>query len=103
MQKYENMNWLQNIKRSLITRLAALLTDGRTDGLTEQPLGEILDSRPMSTYTEIFIQIGKLVRKISTDKLFAETDLYTYVKLKRSFLGVSVLVESGNVLTEAQF
>jgi len=50
-------------------------------------------------YTELFIQIGRLVRKISIDKLFLtdrQTD--TNVKLKTSFLDDSVLVESGNVL-----
>jgi len=33
-------------------------------------LAEVLDSTPIATYTEIFIQIGQLFRKISTDKLF---------------------------------
>ena len=33
-------------------------------------LGEVLDSTPIATYTAIFIQIGQLFRKISTDKLF---------------------------------
>ena len=68
-------------------------------------LGEVLDSTPIATYTVIFIQIGQLFRKISTDKLFRthtqtdrQTDRHTHVKLKTSFLGVSVLVESGNVL-----
>jgi len=62
-------------------------------------LGEVLDSTPMATYTVILIQIGQLFRKISTDKLFRTTDRHTHVKLKTSFLGVSVLVESGNVLS----
>ena len=67
-------------------------------------LGEILDSTPIATYTVIFIEIGVLLRKISTDKLFRtdrQTDrhTHTHVKLKTSFLGVSVLVESGNVLS----
>jgi len=64
-------------------------------------LGEVLDSTPIATYTVIFIQIGQPFRKISTDKLFRtdrQTDRHTHVKLKTSFLGVSVLVESGNVL-----
>ena len=59
-------------------------------------------------YTVIFIQIGQVFRKISTDKLFrthrqtdrqTETHRHTHVKLKTRFLGVSVLVESGNVLS----
>ena len=33
-------------------------------------LGEVPDSTPIATYTVIFIQIGQLFRKISTDKLF---------------------------------
>ena len=33
-------------------------------------LGEVFDSTPIATYTKIFIQIGQLIRKISTDKLF---------------------------------
>ena len=76
-------------------------------------LGEVFDSRPIATYNEIFIQIGQLVRKIFTDKLFRtdrqtdrrtdrhtdkQTDRHTHVKLKTSFLDVSVLAESGNVL-----
>jgi len=61
---------------------------------------KVFDSRSIATYTEIFIQIGKLVRKISTDKPFC-TDTHTqpHVKVKTSFLDVSVLEESGNVLT----
>jgi len=39
-------------------------------------LGEVLDSTPVATYTVIFIQIGQLFRKISTDKLF-RTDRQT--------------------------
>jgi len=35
-----------------------------------QCLGKVLDSRQIATYTEIFIQIGRLGCKISTDKLF---------------------------------
>ena len=73
-------------------------------------LGEVLDSTPIASYTVIFIQIGQPFRKISTDKLFCtdrqtrqidKTDrqTHTHVKLKTSFLGVLVLVESGNVLT----
>jgi len=55
-------------------------------------LGEVLDSKPSATYTEIFIQIDQRVRKITTDKLF-RTDTHTPVKLKQnSFLGVSELV-----------
>ena len=85
-------------------------------------LGEVLDSTRIATYTVIFIQIGQPFRKISTDKLFRThtdrqadrqtlthtdtlthtrthtlTHTHTHVKLKTSFLGVSVLVESGNV------
>jgi len=60
-------------------------------------LGEVLDSTPIATYTVIFIRIGQLFRKISTDKLF-RTHRQTHVKLKTSFLGVSVLVDTGNVL-----
>jgi len=62
--------------------------------------GKVFDSRPIATYTEIFIQIDKLVRKISTDKPF-RTDRHTqpHVKIKASFLDVSVLEESGNMLT----
>ena len=65
-------------------------------------LGEVLDSTPIATYTVIFSQIGQLFRKISTEKLFCtdrQTDRRIHVKLKSSFLGVSVLVESGNVLS----
>jgi len=65
-------------------------------------LGDVLDSTPIATYTPIFMQIGLLFRKISTDKLFRthrRTDTHTHVKLKPSFLCVSVLVESGNVLS----
>jgi len=63
-------------------------------------LGEVPDSTPIATYTVIFNQIGQLFRKISTDKLF-HTDRHTHtqVKLKTSFIGVSVIVESGNVLS----
>ena len=69
-------------------------------------LGDVLDSTPIATYTAIFMQIGQPFRKISTDKLFRtdrQTDrqTHTHVKLKTSFLGVSVLVESGNVLSSA--
>jgi len=39
-------------------------------------LGEVLDLTPIATYTVIFIQIGQLFRKISTDKLF-RTDRHT--------------------------
>ena len=39
--------------------------------------GDVFDSRPIATYTEIFIQIGQLVRKIFTDKLF-RTDRHTH-------------------------
>jgi len=83
--------------------------------------GEVLNSTPIATYTVIFIQIGQLFRKISTDNFFAHTDrqttiqtdrqtdrqtdgqadTHTHVKLKTSFLGVSVLAESGNVLSSA--
>jgi len=44
-------------------------------------LGEVLDSTPIATYTVIFIQIGQLFRKISTDKLFhtdRQTDRQTH-------------------------
>jgi len=64
-------------------------------------LGEVLDSTLIATQTVIFIHIGQLFRKISTDKLFRtgrQTQTHTHVKLKTSFLGVSVLVESGNEL-----
>jgi len=61
-------------------------------------LGEVRDSRPIATYTEIFIKISLLVRKISTDKL-PRTDRHTHVKLKTCFLDGSVFVESGNVLS----
>ena len=66
-------------------------------------LGEVLDSTPIATYTAIFIQIGQLFRKISTDKLFRthrQRDRQTHTRqAKNQFLGVSVLVESGNVLS----
>jgi len=62
-------------------------------------LGEVLASRPIVTYSEIFIQIDELVRKISIHKLFAHLQTHTLVKLKTSFLGVSVLVEQGNMLS----
>ena len=39
-------------------------------------LGDVLDSTPIATYTAIFMQIGQLFRKISTDKLF-RTDRHT--------------------------
>ena len=71
-------------------------------------LGEVLDSTPIATYTVIFIQIGQPFRKISTDKLFRthrQTDTHTdrhtnthKAHTHTSFLSVSVLVESGNVL-----
>ena len=65
-------------------------------------LGEVLDSTPMTTYTVIFIKIVQLSRKISTDKLFRTyRHTHIHVKLKTSFLGVSVLVESGNVLSSS--
>jgi len=39
---------------------------------------DVLDSRRIVTYTEIVIQIGRLVRKISADKLFrTQTDTLT--------------------------
>jgi len=65
-------------------------------------LGEVLDSTPIATYTVIFMQIGQPFRKIPTDKLFRthrQTDTHTHVRLKTSFLGVLVLVKSGNVLS----
>jgi len=40
-------------------------------------LGEVLDSRLIATYTEIFIQIGQPVRKILTN-FFAQTDGRTW-------------------------
>jgi len=43
--------------------------------------GEVFDSTPIATYTEIFMQISQLVRKISTDKLFRsdrQTHTYTH-------------------------
>jgi len=62
-------------------------------------LGEVLDSTPIATYTVIFIQIGQLFRKISTGNFFrTHRQTHTHVNLKTSFLGVSVIVESGNVL-----
>ena len=69
-------------------------------------LGEVLDSTPIATYTVIFIQIGQPFRKISTDKLFRthrQTDRHTHVKLKTSFLDVSVLVESVMCLQQLNF
>ena len=39
-------------------------------------LVEVLDSRQIATYAEIFIEIGQLVRKISTDKP-SHTDRHT--------------------------
>jgi len=58
-------------------------------------LGEVLHSTPIATYPVICIKIGQLFRKISTDKLFrtdrqAHTHRQTHVKLKNSFLSVSV-------------
>jgi len=71
-------------------------------------LGEVLDSTPIATLTVIFIQIGQLFRKISTDKLFRtdkqidrQTGTHTHFKLKTSFLGVSVSVESVNALVSS--
>jgi len=67
-------------------------------------LGDVLDSTPIATYTAIFMQIGQLFRKISTETFsHTQTDrhTHTHVKLKTSFLGVSVLVESGNVLSSS--
>jgi len=61
-------------------------------------LGEVLDSRPIATYPEIFFQIGLyLVVRYPLRNVFALT--HTQVNLKTSFLGVSVLVESENVLS----
>jgi len=66
-------------------------------------LGKVPDSTAIATYTVILIRIGQLFRKKSTDRFFAQTgrqtDTHTRVKLKTRFLGVSVLVESRNVLT----
>jgi len=60
-------------------------------------LDEVFDSTPITTYTEIFIQIGQFFRRYPLTNFFAQT--HTHVKLKPSFLDVSVLVESGNVLS----
>jgi len=44
-------------------------------------LGKVLDSRPIAAFTEIFCQIGPLVREISSDKPFRT---HSHVKLKKT-------------------
>jgi len=65
-------------------------------------LWDVLVSKLIATYTEIFLQIGQLVRNLSLLRnFFTHKDRHTHVKLKTSSLGVSVLVEPRNVLVSS--
>jgi len=44
--------------------------------------GEVFDSRPIETYTEIFIQIGELVRKIREHWLYGEMRAWWRLKCR---------------------
>ena len=55
-------------------------------------LGEVLDSTPIATYTVIFIQIGQLFRKISSDKLLRTQTVQNH--FSRRFGGCSSQIRS---------
>ena len=89
----------RDIRVQRIAKITPLPKLGGNYGLIVLVGGGDLDSTAIATYTVVFIQISQPFRKILTDKLFrTNRRTYTHVKLKTSFLGVFVLVESGNVL-----